>query len=46
MWAAKNLGADTVRILKHATSGDVTGDMSQVVGYGAAVLLRSHAKVE
>jgi MEMO1 family protein len=40
LWAAKDLGADTVRILKHATSGDVTGDTSQVVGYGAAVVLR------
>ncbi len=40
LWAAKDLGADTVKILKHATSGDVTGDTSQVVGYGAAVVLR------
>jgi len=40
LWAAKDLGADTVKILKHATSGDVTGDTSQVVGYGAAVILR------
>jgi hypothetical protein len=41
LWAAKELGADTVKILNHATSGDVTGDTSQVVGYGAAVVLRS-----
>ncbi len=40
LWAAKDLGADKVRILHHATSGDVTGDTSQVVGYGAAVVLR------
>lgn len=40
LWAAKDLGADTVKILNHATSGDVTGDTSQVVGYGAAVVLR------
>ncbi len=40
LWAAKDLGADTVKILKHATSGDVTGDTSQVVGYGAAVVLK------
>jgi len=40
LWAAKDLGADTVKILKHATSGDITGDTSQVVGYGAAVVLR------
>jgi AmmeMemoRadiSam system protein B len=36
LWAAKELGADTARILYHATSGDVTGDYSQVVGYAAA----------
>jgi hypothetical protein len=41
LWAAKEMGADTVKILQHATSGDVTGDFSQVVGYGAAVILRS-----
>ncbi len=43
LWAAKQLGGDTVKILKHATSGDVTGDTSQVVGYGAAVILRHEA---
>ncbi len=42
LWAAKELGADTVKILNHATSGDVTGDTAQVVGYGAAVVLRRH----
>jgi AmmeMemoRadiSam system protein B len=40
LWAAKALGAETVRVLKHATSGDVTGDFQRVVGYGAAVVLR------
>ena len=40
LWAAKDLGANAVKILNHATSGDVTGDTSQVVGYGAAVVLR------
>jgi len=40
LWAAKELGANTVKILNHATSGDITGDTSQVVGYGAAVVLR------
>ncbi len=40
LWAAKDLGADTVKVLRHATSGDVTGDTSEVVGYGAAVVLR------
>jgi AmmeMemoRadiSam system protein B len=40
MWAARELGADTVKILNHATSGDVTGDYSSVVGYGAAAILK------
>ena len=40
LWAAKALGGDTVKILRHATSGDVTGDYSSVVGYGAAVILK------
>lgn len=40
MWAARDLGADNVKILQHATSGDVTGDYDQVVGYGSAVLTR------
>jgi AmmeMemoRadiSam system protein B len=40
LWAARELGASQVKILKHATSGDVTGDYSSVVGYGAAVVLR------
>lgn len=41
LWAAKSLGANQVKVLHHATSGDVTGDYSQVVGYGAAVITRS-----
>lgn len=40
MWAARSLGADRAVVLNHATSGDVTGDYSSVVGYGAAVLLK------
>jgi AmmeMemoRadiSam system protein B len=40
LWAARALGADTVRVLNHATSGDVTGDFRRVVGYGAAVVLK------
>ena len=39
-WAAMELGANKVQLLKHATSGDVTGDHSSVVGYGAAVILK------
>ena len=41
LWAAKALGGDSVRVLKHATSGDVTGDFQRVVGYGAAVVLKT-----
>lgn len=39
-WMAQQLGANQVEILKHATSGDITGNYSSVVGYGAAVLLK------
>jgi AmmeMemoRadiSam system protein B len=42
LWAAKGLGADTVKLLHYATSGDVTGDTSGVVGYGAAAVLKQH----
>jgi AmmeMemoRadiSam system protein B len=41
LWAARGLGGDSVKVLRHATSGDVTGDYNRVVGYGAAVVLRS-----
>ena len=41
MWAARELGADKVEILRHATSGDTTGDYSAVVGYGAAAILKT-----
>ena len=41
LWACKKLGADKVKVLRHATSANVTGDFSSVVGYGAAVILKS-----
>lgn len=41
LWASRALGADKVKVLRHATSGDVTGDYSSVVGYGAAAILKS-----
>jgi AmmeMemoRadiSam system protein B len=41
LWACKELGANTVKILHHATSGNITGDYSAVVGYGAAAILKS-----
>jgi hypothetical protein len=40
LWAARELGADRAQVLRHATSGDVTGDYDRVVGYGAAVFTR------
>lgn len=40
LWAARELGADKVQILNYATSGDITGDHSSVVGYGAAAVLK------
>ena len=40
LWAARDLGANRVQVLHHATSGDVTRDFSSVVGYGAAVILK------
>ena len=38
LWAARELGANRVNILCHATSGDVTGGFDSVVGYGTAVI--------
>jgi AmmeMemoRadiSam system protein B len=38
MLAARALGANRARLLKYATSGDVTGDYYRVVGYAAAAL--------
>ncbi len=40
LWAAKDLGARTVKVVNHSTSADQTGDTSSVVGYGAAVILK------
>ena len=40
LWASRILGADTVKVVNYATSGDVTGDYSSVVGYGAAVITK------
>jgi len=40
MMAARAMGADRIRVLHYANSGDVTGDKSNVVGYAAAVIFR------
>ena len=42
LWAAQDLGANQVKVLKYAHSGDVTGDTHSVVGYGSAVIFKSH----
>lgn len=36
----KNLGANKVKIIKYANSGDVTGDKGRVVGYCAVIILK------
>ena len=41
LWAARALGADQARVVRQATSGDVSGDFEQVVGYGAAVVWKN-----
>ena len=38
MQVAQGLGADTVTVLRYANSANVSGDHSQVVGYGAVML--------
>lgn len=40
MIAAERLGANKAEILKYANSGDITGDKSRVVGYGAVVFIK------
>jgi len=44
LWATQALGAETVTIVNYATSGDVSGDFSQVVGYGAAIITKEARK--
>jgi len=39
--AARELGANRVKILHHSTSAAETGDRSSVVGYGAAAILKT-----
>jgi len=41
MLAAKTLGANRGKVLKYQNSGDVTGDRSRVVGYGAAAFYKA-----
>ena len=41
LWAARQLGGKSVKLLHHSTSAEETGDYSSVVGYGAAVVLKN-----
>jgi AmmeMemoRadiSam system protein B/AmmeMemoRadiSam system protein A len=45
MIAAERLGANQAKILKYANTGDVTGDHSRVVGYGAVAFLHADKSV-
>jgi AmmeMemoRadiSam system protein B len=38
--ASKTLGAEKTVLLQHKTSGDITGDKRQVVGYASAVMVK------
>jgi hypothetical protein len=38
MVAAKELGATHAELIRYATSGEVNGDMQQVVGYAGMVI--------
>jgi AmmeMemoRadiSam system protein B len=38
LFACRDIGASNIKVLKYSTSGDVTGDYDQVVGYGSAVI--------
>jgi hypothetical protein len=46
MIAAERLGATEAQILKYANTGDVTGDRSRVVGYGAVAFSKGPAPAE
>jgi MEMO1 family protein len=43
MIAAERLGANRAEVLAYANSGDVTGDKSRVVGYGAVAFLKTNS---
>ncbi len=41
LWAARELGGNHIQILNYGTSGDISGDYQQVVGYGAAIVTKT-----
>ena len=43
MIAAERLGATEATVLKYANSGDITGDKTRVVGYGAVAFSKAPA---
>ena len=44
MIAAERMGANQAKVLRYANSGDVTGDRSGVVGYGAVALVKAQVQ--
>ncbi len=44
MIAAERLGANRATVLAYANSGDITGDKSRVVGYGAVALTKDSSQ--
>jgi hypothetical protein len=44
MIAAERLGANQAKVLRYANSGDITGERSRVIGYGAVALLQSASR--
>lgn len=44
--AAKELGANRVKILHYAHSGHVTGDLTSVVGYGSGIILKEETPIK
>lgn len=45
LWASLGLGANEALVLNYATSGAVTGDYFQVVGYASAAIYRRYGDV-
>ena len=41
LYACQKLGCESAKVLGYSTSGDISGDYSQVVGYGAVAVFRS-----
>jgi len=46
LWVTQMWGANRVRVVRHATSGDVSGDYGSVVGYAAAVIGKERGLTE